>query len=117
VFVVADDIDSQNLIINTLRQYDGLDIVSSPARADLFVAFSQGSSATSVVLRGLFPGTIDHRTKAQFIVYYKSESGRSRIVWQETEDIQTSSGLTLSRPNEVNVIRHFIKALKKIRDE
>src|ERR1051325_1852554 len=34
VFVVADDIDSQNLIINTLRQYDGLDIVSSPARAD-----------------------------------------------------------------------------------
>jgi hypothetical protein len=117
VFVIADDIDSQNLMVNALRQYDGLDVVGSPDRADLFVAFSQGSTATSVVLRGLFPGTIDHRTKAQFIVYYKSESGRSRIVWQETEDIQSSSGLTLSRPNEVNVIRHFIKALKKIRGE
>ena len=117
VFVIADDIDSQNLMIKTLRQYDGLDVVTSPERADLFVAFTQGSTATSIVLRGLFPGTIDHRTKAQFIVYYKSEIGRSRIVWQETEDIQTSSGLTLSRPNEVNVIRHFIKELKKIRGE
>lgn len=117
VFVIADDIDSQNLMINALRQYDGLDVVGSPERADLFVAFSQGSTATSVVLRGLFPGTIDHRTKAQFIVYYKSESGRSRIVWQETEDTQSTSGLVLSRPNEVNVIRHFIKAMKRIRGE
>jgi len=117
VFVIADDIDSQNLVINALQQYDGLDVVSSPDRAELFVAFSQGSTATSVVLRGLFPGTIDSRTKAQFVVYYKSASGRSRVVWQETEDIQTSSGLTFSRPNEVNVIRHFIKAMKKIRDQ
>lgn len=117
VFVIADDIDSQNRMINALRRYDGVDVVASPERAELFVAFTQASAATSVVLRGLFPGTIDHRTKAQFIVYYKSESGRSRIVWQETEDTQTSSGLTLSRPNEVNVIRHFIKAMKKIRGE
>jgi hypothetical protein len=117
VFVIADDIDSQNIMVNALRQYDGLDVVASPERADLFVAFTQGSTATSIVPRGLFAGTIDHRTKAQFIVYYKSESGRSRIVWQETEDIQTSSGLTFSRPNEVNVIRHFIKAMKKIRGE
>ena len=117
VFVIADDIDSQNIMINALRQYDGLDIVASPERADLFVAFTQGSTATSIVPRGLFAGTIDHRTKAQFIVYYKSESGRSRIVWQETEDVQTSSGLTFSRPNEANVIRHFVKAIKKIRGE
>jgi hypothetical protein len=117
VFVIADDIDSQNLMIHALRQYDGLDVVASPERADLFVAFTQGSSATSIVPHGLFAGTIDHRTKAQFIVYYKSESGRSRIVWQETEDVQTSSGLTFSRPNEVNVIRHFINAMKKIREE
>lgn len=117
VFVIADDIDSQNLMVNALRQYDGLDIVASPERADLFVAFTQGATATSIVPRGLFAGTIDHRTKAQFVVYYKSESGRSRIVWQETEDVQTSSGLTFSRPNEVNVIRHFIKAMKKIRGE
>lgn len=117
VFVIADDIDSQNLMANALRQYDGLDIVASPERADLFVAFTQGSTATSIVPRGLFAGTIDHRTKAQFIVYYKSASGRSRIVWQETEDVQTSSGLTFSRPNEVNVIRHLIKAMKTTRGE
>ncbi len=117
VFVIADDIDSQNIMINALRQYDGIDIVSSPERADFFVAFTQGSTATSIVPRGLFAGTIDHRTKAQFIVYYKGESGRSRIVWQETEDIQTSSGLSFSRANEVNVIRHFVKAIKKIRGE
>ncbi|HEX5873557.1 MAG TPA: hypothetical protein VFY60_02850 [Pyrinomonadaceae bacterium] len=117
VFVIADDIDSQSLMIKALRQYDGLDVVSSPERAELFVAFTQASTATSMVLRGLFPGTINHRTKAQFVVYYKSDSGRSRIVWQETEEIQTSSGLTISRPNEVNVIRHFIKAMKKIRGE
>src|SRR6185503_20095259 len=41
VFVIADDIDSQNLMVNALRQYDGLDIVASPERADLFVAFTQ----------------------------------------------------------------------------
>lgn len=117
VFVIADDIDSQNLLVNSLRSYDGLQIVSSPDRAEIFVGFTQGSSATGIVFQGLFPGTIDHRTKAQFIVYYKSTTGRSRIVWQETEDTQSSSGLVLSRPNEVNVAKHFIKALKKLRGE
>ena len=117
VFVIADDIDSQNLLVNALQSYDGLQIVGSPDRAEIFVGFTQGSSATGVVFQGLFPGTIDHRTKAQFFVYYKSETGRSRIVWQETEDTQSSSGLVLSRPNEVNVARHFIKALKKARGE
>ena len=117
VFVIADDIDSQNLLVNALQSYDGLQIVGSPDRAEIFVGFTQGSNATGVVFQGLFPGTIDHRTKAQFVVYYKSETGRSRIVWQETEDTQSSSGLVLSRPNEVNVARHFIKALKKARGE
>jgi hypothetical protein len=117
VFVIADDIDSQNLLMKALRSYEGLQIVGSPDRAEIFVGFTQGSSATGVRLGGLFSGTIDHRTKAQFIVYYKSETGRSRIVWQETEDTQSSSGLVLSRPNEVNVAKHFIKALKKVRDD
>jgi len=117
VFVIADDIDSQNLLVNSLRSYDGLQIVSSPDSAEIFVGFGQGSNATGVVVRGLFAGTIDHRTKAQFIVFYRSDTGRPRIVWQETEDIQSSSGLVLSRPNEVNVSRHFIKALKRVRGE
>lgn len=117
VFVIADDIDSQTLLINSLRNYEGLNVVSSPDRAEIFVAFGQGSSATGMQLRGLFAGTLDYRTKAQFIVFYRSETGRRRIVWRETEDIQTSSGFTFSRPNEVNVVRHFVKALKKIRSE
>jgi len=117
VFVIADDIDSQNLLINSLRSYDGLDVVGSPDRAEIFIAFGQGSSATGMELRGLFAGTLDYRTKAQFIVFYRSETGRKRIVWRETEDIQTTSGFTLSRPNEVNVIRHFVNALKKIRGQ
>lgn len=117
VYVIADDIDSQNLLVRSLTSYDGLDVVSSPDRAEVFVAFGQGASATGMQLSGLFRGTIDYRTKAQFIVFYRNERGRHRIVWQETEDIQTSSGFTFSRPNEVNVVRHFIKALKKIRSE
>ena len=117
VFVIADDIDSQHLLINSLQSYDGLQIVSSPDRAEIFFGFAQRSNATGVVFHGLFAGTIDHRNKAQFIVYHKSKNGRSRIVWQETEDTESSSGLVLSRPNEVNVARHFIKALKKLRGE
>jgi hypothetical protein len=117
VYVVADDIDSQSTLINSLRQYGGLQIVGSPDRAEVFITFGQGTSATAIQLRGLFAGTIDHRTKAQFIVFYRSENGRPRIVWQETEDIQTSSGITFSRPNEVNVSRHFVKALRKVRGE
>lgn len=117
VYVVADDIDSQNLLINNLSRYDGLQIVNSPDSAQVFIAFGQGSAATSMNLRGLFAGTIDYRTKAQFIVFYRSESGRRRIVWRETEDIQTSSGITFSRANEVNVSRHFIKALRRARGE
>jgi len=117
VYVIADDIDSQNLLNRALQSYEGLDVVSSPDRAEIFVAFGQASSATGMQLRGLFAGTIDHRTKAQFIVFYRGDSGRRRIVFRETEDIQTSSGLTLSRPNEVNVVRHFVKELKKIRSE
>jgi hypothetical protein len=117
VYVIADDIDSQNLLNRALQSYEGLDVVSSPDRAEIFVAFGQASSATGIQLRGLFAGTIDHRTKAQFIVFYRGESGRRRIVFRETEDIQTSSGMTLSRSNEVNVVRHFVKALTKVRSE
>ena len=115
VYVVADDIDSQNLLANSLSKYEGLQIVGSPDRAEVFVAFGQGSVATALKLRS--GGIIDYRTKAQFIVFYRSESGRPRIVFQETEDIQTSSGWTFSRPNEVNVSRHFIKELRKVRGE
>ncbi len=116
-YVVADDIDSQNLLVKALSSYEGLQIVGSPDRAELFITFGQNSAATSMKLWGYGAGTIDRRTKAQFIVSYRSESGRPRIVWQETEDIQTSSGWTFSRPNEVNVSRHFIKELRKVRGE
>lgn len=117
VYVVADDIDSQNLLVKALSKYEGLQIVGSPDRAEVFIAFGQGSAATSMKLWGYSAGTIDYRTKAQFIVFYRTESGRPRIVFQETEDIQTSSGWTFSRPNEVNVSRHFIKELRRARGE
>jgi hypothetical protein len=117
VYVVADDIDSQNLLVSALSEYEGLQIVRSPDRAEVFIAFGQGAAATSLKLWGYGAGTIDYRTKAQFIVFYRTESGRPRIIFQETEDIQTSSGWTFSRPNEVNVSRHFIKELKKVRGE
>ena len=117
VYVVADDIDSQNLLVKSLSKYEGLQIISSPDRAEVFIAFGQGSAATSLKLWGYAAGTIDYRTKAQFIVFYRTESGRPRIVFQETEDIQTSSGWTFSRPNEVNVSKHFIKELRKVRGE
>jgi len=117
VYVVADDIDSQNLLVKALSKYEGLQVVSSPDHAEVFIVFGQGSAATSLKLWGYAAGTIDYHTKAQFIVFYRSETGRPRIVFQETEDIQTSSGWTLSRPNEVNVSRHFIKELRKVRGE
>jgi hypothetical protein len=117
VFVIADDIDSENMLIRGLQTYDGLQVVGSPDKAEIFVAFTQGSEATRMQFGGLFSGTIDYRTKAQFIVFYQSEGGRKRIVWRETEDIQTSSGFSFSRPNELNVIRHFIKALRSTRGE
>lgn len=117
VYVVADDIDSQNLLVTSLSKYEGIQIVGSPERAEIFIAFGQGSAATSLKLWGYAAGTIDYRTKAQFIVFYRTETGRPRIVFQETEDIQTSSGWTFSRPNEVNVSRHFIKELRRARGE
>lgn len=43
IYVIADDIDSQNLLMCARQSYDGLDVVSSPDRAEIFVAFGQVS--------------------------------------------------------------------------
>jgi hypothetical protein len=117
VYVIADDIDSQRRLVGELAGYEGVYAVGSPEEAEFFMAFGQKMEATSFVPRGFFAGTIDKNRKAQFIVYYRAPSGRHRIVHQETEDIQTSSGITFSRANEVNVVRHFIKAMKRERGE
>jgi hypothetical protein len=106
-----------NRLVREVSKYEGISPVGSPDQADSFISFGSNTEATNMVLRGLFGGTIDKNRKAQFIVYYTAASGRARIVFQETEDIQTSSGMTFSRANEVNVIRHFVKALRKERGE
>jgi hypothetical protein len=51
--------------------------------------------------------------RSQLTAYVQKE--RKRILWQDDETYEESGGFSLSRPNELNLAKNFLKALKKIK--
>ena len=104
VYLVADSTDARNLILKEMKKYPTLIVVNSPNEAEFFLEYKvlrQEESSSSLKI----PITISE------MIAYTSKNKNRRIAWSKTEN---DAGI--SRPNEVNLTRSFIKALKKIRD-
>ncbi|HYX71752.1 MAG TPA: hypothetical protein VE732_03205 [Nitrososphaera sp.] len=107
VYLTADSTDSRNLILKELKKYPALSIVSSPEEAEFFIEYRvlRHQDTQTGIIKG---PPITFSEMAVFTLKDK----RRRIAWSKTED---DAGI--SRPNEMNLTRNFIKALKKARGE
>jgi hypothetical protein len=110
-YVFADDPDSLNLLIGVLKKYKGIELVASPDDAQFFITYMVKASTESLGRQR------SHYLRSQLLVTVPSESRRTRIVWFENETYEETGGLSFSRPNEMNLALHLIKALKKLRGE
>jgi len=105
VYLSADSTDARNLILKEMKKYPALIVVSSPNEAEFFLEYKvlrqqEDSSALKIPI-----------TTSEMIVYISKGKNR-RIVWSKTDN---DAGI--SKPNEVDLTRSFLKALKKIRGE
>lgn len=104
IYLTADSTNARTLILGELKKYPGLNVVNSPDEAEYFLEYKvlrQETGQTSMNI------TVD----TSEMVVYMLRNGRRRVVWSKTQ----TSGIT--RPNEVNLTRNFLKALKKARGE
>jgi hypothetical protein len=105
LYLVADSTDARKLILRELKKTPDLTVVNSPDEAEYFIEYKVLRQQTG-------------QTSANFTIYtsemvaYTLRNGRKIIAWSKTE---TSGGI--GKPNEVNLTRHFLKALKKARGE
>lgn len=109
VYVTSDEPSSRELILKELKKYDGLTVVNSPDDAEFVLECEVKSSTES---RGRQPS---HYLRTLLTAYTLDPKGRKTIHWTENETYEERDGFAFSRPNEVNLARHFVSALKKLR--
>lgn len=109
VYVTADEPTSRDHILKELKKYDGLTVVNSPDDAEFILECTVKASTES---RGR---QRSHYLRTLLTAYTLKADGQKVIHWTENETYEERSGLSFSRPNEVNLARHFISALKKLR--
>ena len=99
VYLIADSTNARKLILSELKKYPSLNVVNSPDEAEYFIEYKilrQQTGQTSLNI------TVD---TSEMVVYILRDK-RRRVAWSKTQ----ISGIT--RPNEVNLTRNFLKALK-----
>jgi hypothetical protein len=103
VYLIADSTNARKLILSELKKYPILNVINSPDEAEYFIEYKilrQETGQTSLNI------TVD----TSEMVVYTLRDKRRRVAWSKTQ----ISGFT--RPNEVNLTRNFLKALKKARN-
>jgi hypothetical protein len=103
VYLSADSTGARKLILNELKKYPNLNIVNSPDDAEFFLEYKvlRHEDATGVFIHP--PVTTSEMTA------YVVKDKRRRVAWSKTQD---DAGI--SRANEINLTRNFIKAIKKV---
>lgn len=101
VYLATDSTDARNMILKELKK-SSLTVVSSPDVAEFILEYK-------VIRTAEHPGPVGSLaySVSEMTAYTKKEQQR-RILWSKTED---DAGL--AKPNEINLTRNFIKALKK----
>ena len=110
VYVTSDEPDSRQLVLSILKKYEGLKIVDSPEEAEFILECVVKASTESLGRRR------SHYLRT-LMTAYKLDGGKKRILWTENETYEETGGMAFSRPNEVNLARHFVSMLKKMRGE
>ena len=111
VYVTSDEPSSRDLVLSVIRKYAALRVVNSPEDAEFILECTVKASTES---RGRQPS---HYLRTLLTAYTIDEEGRKRILWTENETYEERNGFSFSRPNEVNLARHFVELLKKLRGE
>jgi len=104
VYIAAESVSSRKIIANELKKQ--FILVDSPDEAEFILLYTVESSTESLGRRR------SHYMRSQLTAYVQTEK-RKRILWQDDETYEESSGFSLSRPNEMNLAKNFLKALKK----
>lgn len=113
VYITSEELASRKLIIWQLNREKkaGLEIVNAPDEADVILEYKVMSSTEA---RGR---QRSHYLRSELIAYRFTEQKRKRILWSDDETYEQSGSMALSRPNEVNLTAHFVKAVRKARGE
>ena len=105
LYLNADSTDSRKLILKELKKYPDLTVIDSPDNAEYFIDYKllrQQTGQTSLNV------TIYTSEMTAYLLREK----RKIVAWSRTETSDVRG-----RPNETNLIRHFLDALKKSRRE
>jgi hypothetical protein len=111
-FVKADDEDIRTTIVQRLNCSQTVGAVDSPKDADYFIEYT-------TLTRDVAPGRhgASMALKSQMRVVVVKPNGSRVIAWTETETFDVSGGFVLGAPNEINLTRHFVNAVRKARGE
>jgi hypothetical protein len=104
VYVASSEQQSRKYIVNLLKK--NYIVVGSPDEAEFFLAYEVKSSTEA---RGR---QRSHYLRSEMIAYTLN-GDRKRILWSDDETYEESRGFSFSAPNEFNLTRNFLKAVKK----
>lgn len=104
VYVAADEQASRNYIVKMLQK--DFTVVNSPEEAEFFLLYEVKASTES---RGRQPS---HYKRSEMVAYTLADK-RKRILWSEDETWEQRGRMAYSAPNEYNLTKNFLKALKK----
>jgi hypothetical protein len=120
VFVLSENSEARNFIINELSKYPRLQIVGRMEDADFMLVFAMAAQNTGASIIGssvsrntVVVGELGVVTRGRI----ENNKRHQRILWTAKKVQNWSGGLTLSRHPAVNAVRDFIKDLKKSRKE
>lgn len=105
VYVASEEQASRKYIVNLLKK--NFTIVDSPEEAEFFLLYEVKASTES---RGL---QRSHYKRSEMMAYTLTDKGRKRILWSEDETSEQRGRMMYSAPNEYNLTKNFLKALKK----
>lgn len=111
-FVKADDDDIRTTIVERLNCSQTVEAVDSPKDADYFIEYT---TLTRDVAPGRYGASM--ALKSQMRVIVVKPNGSRVIAWTETETFDVSGGFAVGAPNEINLTRHFVNAVRKARQE
>jgi len=102
IYVSADSTNSRKFILDELKKYPALQLVTSPDEAEFILECKQTGHI-------IVPEILGRENPTFEMVAYTLKDGRRRVAWSETK--------TSLRPATSLLTRDFVKALKKIRGE
>jgi hypothetical protein len=113
VYVICEDNDQRQSIVNMLGNYSGVEVVASPKQAEFYLELKTLTRDTAATRSG---GAI--LLKSQMRAFIVKPEDESRVIaWSETETYERHTEFSFGFPNEVNLTHHFINLLQKARGE